>query len=113
MDAYQLPGHLAKCKPTCTTDHHPNCTPDGIGTAYSPQGRVVCHQLGEAIVKVGHGKYRAAYDSKKLYYEAGRPDWTQAHRHNAAMRYAIKDLVKDLWEEWHRRATSRRRVPVH
>lgn len=96
--------HLATCKPDCTTDHHPNCAPGVPGTAYSPQGRVVCHQLGEAIVKVGgDGPYRRAYDDKKRYYEAGRPDWTQARRHNAAMRYAVKELVKNLWIEWHTR----------
>lgn len=97
-------GHLLTCKPDCATDHHPNCTPDGIGTAYAPQGRVVCHQLGEAIVKVGgDGPYRRAYDERKALYESERQDWTQAHRHNAAMRFAVKLLVKNLWVEWHRR----------
>lgn len=96
--------HLLTCTPACTTNHHPNCVPGGIGTAYAPQGRVVCHQLGEAIVKVGgDGPYRRAYDQKKAYYEAERPDWTQARRHNAAMRYATKELVKNLWIEWHTR----------
>lgn len=96
--------HLLTCKPDCKTDHHPNCVPNGVGTAYAPQGRVICHQLGEAIVKVGgDGPYRRAYDEKKAYYEAERPEWTQAHRHNAAMRYAVKELVKNLWIEWHSR----------
>lgn len=96
--------HLATCKPDCATDHHPNCGPGIPGTAYSPQGRVVCHQLAEAIVKVGgDGPCRRAYDEKKAYYEAGRPDWSQARRHNAAMRYAVKELVKHLWVEWHTR----------
>jgi hypothetical protein len=96
--------HLTTCKPDCTTDHHPNCLPGGVGTAYAPQGRVVSHQLGEAIVKVGgDGPYRRAYDEKKAYYEAERPDWTQLRRHNAAMRYAVKELIRELWREWHRR----------
>lgn len=94
-------GHLASCKPACTTDHHAACVPGGVGTAYAPKGRVLCHQLGEAIVKVGgSGPYRAAYDRKKAEYEAGRPDWTQARRHNAAMRYAVKLLIKEMWIEW-------------
>lgn len=125
-------GHLLTCTPDCTTDHHPNCVPGGIGTAYAPQGRVVCHQLGESISKLGYhkkpcavdcekqhkhrasgcledclvdhaGPYRRAYDQKKAYYEAERPDWTQARRHNAAMRYAVKELIKNLWIEWHAR----------
>jgi hypothetical protein len=97
--------HLLTCKPDCKTDHHPGCVPGGVGTAYAPQGRVICHQLGEAIVKVGgEGPYRRAYDQKKAYYESERPDWTQARRHNAAMRYAVKELVKNLWVEWHSRS---------
>lgn len=96
--------HLRACPPTCETNHHPNCVEGGIGTAYAPQGRVICHQIGEAIVKVGgDGWYRRAYDEKKAYYEAGRPDWSQARRHNAAMRYAVKELIKHLWVEWHTR----------
>lgn len=94
--------HLLTCKPDCKTDHHPACVPGGVGTAYAPQGRVVCHQIGEAIVKVGgEGAYRRAYDTKKAYYEAQRPDWTQARRHNAAMRFAVKLLIKNLWRAWH------------
>ncbi len=96
--------HSLTCKPDCKTDHHPSCVPGGIGNAYAPQGRVVCHQIGEAIVKVGgDGPYRRAYDQKKAYYEAERQEWTQARRHNAAMRYAVKELVKALWIEWHTR----------
>lgn len=70
---------------------------------WSPQGRVLCHQLGDSIVKLGRGKYREAYDRKKADYEQNRLDWTQARRHNAAMRYAVKELLKDMWLEWRRR----------
>lgn len=92
---------------------------------YSPQGRVLCHQIGDAIVKVGAGgPYRTAYDSKKAEYllrERTGPSACpfgqehkdksgkviacgDAHAHNAAMRKAVKDLLKDLWVEWHRRS---------
>lgn len=95
--------HLTTCKPTCTTNHHPNCALGVPGTAYSPKGRTVCYMLGEAIVKVGgDGPYRRAYDAKKAYYEAQRPDWPQIRRHKAAMRYAVKCFIRDLWVEWHR-----------
>lgn len=69
---------------------------------WSSQGRMLCHQLGESIVKVGRGPYREAYVRKKAEYAADRPDWTQAHRHKAAMRYAVKLLLKELWLEWRR-----------
>lgn len=68
---------------------------------YSPQGRTRCYVIGESIVKSGAGgKYRAAYDEKKAYYEAEREEWPQIRRHRAAMRYAVKMLVKDLWVQW-------------
>jgi hypothetical protein len=67
-------GHLLTCKPDCATDHHPACVPGGVGTAYAPQGRVICHQLGEAIVKVGgDGPYRRAYDIKKAVLRGRAP----------------------------------------
>ena len=47
---------------------------DGVQPA---QGRVVCHQLGVAIVRVGRGRYRAAYDRKKAQYLA-RARWGPA-----------------------------------
>ena len=95
--------HLMTCPKTCTTEHHPNCAPGVLGTAYSPKGRTICYMLGEAIVKVGgDGPYRAAYDVKKAYYEAQRPDWPQVRRHRAAMRFAVKLLVKELWIAWHK-----------
>lgn len=96
----------------------------GEKTHYSPQGRVLCHQIGEAIVKVGAGgPYRTAYDAKKAEYllrerrgpsvcpfgqehkdKGGRViQCGDAHAHNAAMRYAVKCLLRDLYVEWHRR----------
>lgn len=87
-------------------------------TAYNPQGRVLCHQIGEAIVKVG-GPYRLLYDTKKAQYHLREPvgpsgcvfgqthksgseviKCGDAHAHNAAMRYAVKCLIRDLWIEW-------------
>jgi hypothetical protein len=75
----------------------------GVRLNYSPEGRVLCHQIGESIVKVGgDGVYRLAYDFRKAAYEMRHPEWTQAHRHQAAMRYAVKELVRELWREWDR-----------
>lgn len=74
---------------------------------YSPQGRTRCYVIAESIVKTGKGgKYRDAYDTKKAYYEAERGDWPQIRRHRAAMRYAVKELVKDLWIEWRKRVNE-------
>jgi hypothetical protein len=67
---------------------------------WSHQGRVLCCQIGESIVKMGKGgEYREAYDRKKADYEERRPEWTPAHRHAAARRYAVKLLLKRAWVE--------------
>lgn len=73
---------------------------------WSAAGRVLMHQIGESIVKVNRGPYRARYDSAKLKYETTHPDWTPMHRHMAAMREAEKELLKDMWLEWRRQSPS-------
>jgi hypothetical protein len=134
--------HLRACKPECRTDHHPSCIPNGVGTAYAPQGQVVCHQLGESISKAKrkaapekNGPYQLAYIEKRRYYlqdrERSGPSMcpagqthkskktgriiscvkpskdpeddgeTSAHVHQMAMRFAVKELIRNLWREWH------------
>jgi hypothetical protein len=102
----------------------------GVKTTWSPKARVVAYQLADAMVKVGKGPYREAYDRKKGEYltrerlgpsgcplskehrdahgnivpcirldeKLGRE--VSAHVHAAAMRYAVKEMLKDLWVEW-------------
>jgi hypothetical protein len=68
---------------------------------WSPAGRVLCHQIGESIVKMGRGgEYREAYDTKKAAYVESRPEWTPAHRHAAAVRYSVKRLLRRMWVAW-------------
>ena len=94
----------------------------GAVANWSNRGRMTCFQLGEAIVKLKRGKYRLAYARKRAEY-LGRslvgpsgcplgmhhratsgataacisPAGTSAHVHAAAKRYAVKELLKDLW----------------
>lgn len=52
------------------------------------------------------GPYRLLYDQKKQEYlargEAGEKEWTKARAHKAAMRFASKRLLRNLWTEWNR-----------
>ena len=109
-------------------------TDEAEGNAFSPQGQVVAHQIGEAIVKLGHGKFRDKYDERRAktfartrigpsgcpmgheHKKAGKAyqcvskngdGEKSAHLHNDAMRIAVKELLKDMWVEWHKRATVR------
>lgn len=88
---------------------------------WSGQGRVICRQLAISIVRACRGRYREAYDRKKLEYLA-RPHrgpsacpFGQVHVDRngrsyacgraqadaAAQRYAVKLLLGDLWRAWH------------
>jgi hypothetical protein len=98
---------------------------------YSPAGRVLCHQLGESIVKMGRGgEYRTVYDAKRADYlarersgpsgcptgavhktktgaivacvKAGEVGETSAHIHAMARRYAVKRLLRRMWIAWRR-----------
>ena len=35
-----------------------------------------------------------------------KEEGTSAHLHNDALRVAVKELLKDLWVEWHRRRAT-------
>ena len=144
LDLFPTPSHLWSYLGMSVVDGKAPKRAKGQKAKWSPAGRVLCHQLGEAIVKLGRGPYREAYDRKKAEYltrertgPSGCPfghehsgleremdealGWnrktgngrvvqcvktasdgkeTSAHCHNAAMRYAVKLLLKDLWCEW-------------
>lgn len=90
---------------------------------WSADGRKICYQLADAIVKQRNSPYRAHYDTKKAeYLERERTGASEcpfgqvhkdksgkvfkcglAHAHNAAMRYAVKQMLKEMWAEWRRR----------
>ena len=105
----------------------------GHVSGWSTQGRVVAHQIGDAIVKLGRGKYRELYDTRKAkmlglprkapsgcpmgqehrdksgnVLQCVKEEGTSAHLHNDALRVAIKEMLKDLWVEWHRRRANRK-----
>jgi len=116
------------------TNGHAPKKEKGVKGNYAPQGRVVAHQIGDSIVKLHRGRNFDRYASKKAEYlarprlgESGCPmgqvhkdkggktlqcvkvngeGETSAHLHNAAMRYAVKMLIKDMWIEWQRRASD-------
>lgn len=100
----------------------------GVKTGWVPLGRVVAHQIGDSIVKLGRGKYREKYDERRAetvkrvrkspsgcpmgqehrdkhgkVLQCVKEEGTSAHLHNDALRVAVKELLKDMWVEWHRR----------
>lgn len=58
--------------------------------------------LASSFLRAGDNKYRQMYDQYKLRLEC-RADWSEeskGHRHNAAMRYMIKQFLVDLHIAW-------------
>lgn len=58
--------------------------------------------LGGCFIKAGNETYRKIYDDYKRRLE-NHPKWkdrTKGHRHNAAIRYMIKQFLMDLYVAW-------------
>ena len=75
---------------------------------YSPDRHAVFWNIGCALIKA-QGKiaedgtdnrlpYRVIYDDRKEY-ERPRVE-SDGHAHNRAMRFMVKRLLKDIWQEW-------------
>jgi hypothetical protein len=48
--------------------------------------------------------YRVVYDQRRAHTATSRPDWTDGHSHNDALRVVSKEILKDLWRaarDWH------------
>jgi hypothetical protein len=48
--------------------------------------------------------YRVVYDRRRAHTAKTRPDWTDGHHHNDALRVASKEVLKQLWRaarDWH------------
>lgn len=67
---------------------------------YSPRRRSVMYVIGELIVKLNDGEYRARYDEAKAKFQAADPERSKGHCHNHGMLCAVKRLVRDLWRVW-------------
>lgn len=66
---------------------------------YNKRLKTACYLIGSSFLK-SHSPYRRIYDEARQYYEINRPDWTKAHKHNAAMRKMIKIWLSHLWMVW-------------
>ena len=66
---------------------------------YNSRLKTTCYLIGVSFLK-SNSPYRKVYDDARAYYSANRPDWTEGHRHNAAMRKMIKMFLSALWLVW-------------
>lgn len=77
-------------------------TVETVGITFNPFLKTkLVGVLGSVFIKLG-GPYREIYDGYKHRLE-NHPKWTdrtKAHRHNAAVRYMVKEFLADLWTRW-------------
>lgn len=75
---------------------------DTVGITFNPFLKTkLVGVLGSVFIKLG-GPYREIYDGYKHRLE-NHPKWkdrSKGHRHNAAVRYMVKEFLADLWTEW-------------
>lgn len=73
----------------------------------STQAKTLVHRLAESCMKMQGGvtatgvdrkrsPYRDVYDAARLAKD-DREDWSDAHKHNHALRIAAKEILRDLW----------------
>lgn len=69
----------------------------------NPRAKMLVHLLAEACMKQRTSPYRVVYEEARLTYEDR--DWTDGHRHNAALRKTGKEILKGLWIAAHEGAS--------
>ena len=90
-------------------------TADEAASLGRPHAKMLTHLLAEATVKAGLrkrdgapdrfsvssryaiGRYAQVYLDRRAHTGEHRPAWTDAHRHNDALRIVGKELLRDLW----------------
>jgi hypothetical protein len=91
-----------------TKRHRKGMTQDEALACGSPRAKSLTYLLSVGCMKLVGGEdkngvvrerspYRNVYEEAKAHYETARPEWTPAHRHNAALRKVSKEILKDLW----------------
>jgi hypothetical protein len=55
--------------------------------------------LGPSLIKTG-SPWAQLYYNKKKYYQDKNWGTSDGHRHNAAIRFMIKQLLLDIWTKW-------------
>jgi hypothetical protein len=71
-----------------------------IAHGYNRQRRSRMFVIGDCLVKVNRGEYRAIYDARKEYEKARDPEIKPIKAHRRAQRYMEKRLLKNLWQAW-------------
>jgi hypothetical protein len=89
-----------------------------IANPFKPERYSILFNIGESLLKhqmesaeksgmeFGRplGPYGELYVKRREHTKLTHPDWTKMHARNDARRVVVKELLKDLWVNWHREA---------
>lgn len=88
----------------CMKQLSPHCR---TGQVISDDRHAVAGPAVRHIDTCACSPYRLVYDQRRAHTAISRPDCTDGHSHNDALRVASKEILKDLWRaarDWHHRA---------
>lgn len=71
----------------------------GRQISYNPRLKDLCLGVIGVNFLRQNSSYRKFYDYKKEYYIENR-EWTENHCHQAAIRYMVKEFLKQFWVKW-------------
>src|SRR5690606_23278234 len=66
---------------------------------WSSEAKMRAYLIATSIIKQMPSPYRAVYDERRQVTAVSRPDWSDGHSHNDALRVVAKRLLRDLWVE--------------
>ena len=71
----------------------------GQKATFNRRLKTAIYLVGSSFLKSG-GRFSDVYYEAKRHYEQTHPEWTDGHRHNAAMRKMGKVYLACLWLAW-------------
>lgn len=71
-------------------------TEEPIASAFPAPSAGQPTSSAKASVEPADRRYRVIYDQARLRY-AEHDDWSDGHKHNAALRLVAKEILRDLW----------------
>src|SRR5690606_16927409 len=68
----------------------------GFQANWKSEAKTRAYIISVGMVKNTRSVYRPVYDARKEHTAITHPEWTDGHRHNDALRFISKRLLRDL-----------------
>lgn len=69
----------------------------GVRANWSAEAKMRVYLVSTSIIKVTSSEYRKVYDERRAHTKVSRPEWTDGHSHNDALRKVSKTVLRDMW----------------